>query len=287
MAEITLNQVKGFLWNVDTDKKKTLQGFEAFLKSELKTIDYDQEKRLEVLFYLLLTKLQMSSIETPEIRKYFNEFLHEMKKNTLHVTYEGNVELLNNALSFQYVSNAKKTINYRLKILSNKIKVNQIRAFLQVSEYYVHSLERIYKDLSMSDRVMELYVVRMDIQRSVHFFNRRFALYAGFSVFKAISLYGTSFLRLTVTCFSSILLFGSIYWFADYFAPPDLRMIADLHSYSSYLFNSLTTITGLGIDASPATSLQRLAMGINAIYGMVVFGMLFNVISTKLSMNNS
>ncbi|EKD30532.1 MAG: hypothetical protein ACD_78C00015G0002, partial [uncultured bacterium (gcode 4)] len=36
----------------------------------------------------------------------------------------------------------------------------------------------------------------------------------------------------------------------------------------------------------PATWLQRLAMGINAIYGMVVFGMLFNVISTKLSMNN-
>lgn len=63
-------------------------------------------------------------------------------------------------------------------------------------------------------------------------------------------------------------------------------MISDLHEYSSYLFNSLTTITGLGIDASPETGLQRLAMGINAIYGMVVFGMLFNVISTKLSMND-
>lgn len=123
-------------------------------------------------------------METPEIRKYFQEFLYEMQKNTLHVTYEGNIELLDNALSFRYIANTKKTINYRLKILSNKIKVNQIRAFLQVCEYYVHSLERVYKDLSMSDRVMELYVVRMDIQRSVHFFNRRFGLYAGFSVFK-------------------------------------------------------------------------------------------------------
>lgn len=64
-------------------------------------------------------------------------------------------------------------------------------------------------------------------------------------------------------------------------------MIADLHDYSSYLFNSLTTITGLGIDSHPTTALQRFAMGVNAIYGIVVFGMLFNVISTKLSMNNS
>lgn len=267
------------------ETKKTLQNFDIFLKSELKKIDYDQEKRLEVLFYLLLTKLQMASIETPEIRRYFCEFLDEMKKNTAYVTYEKNIESHNRFFLYS-IPNATKNINYRLKILSNKIKVNQIRAFLQVCEYYIHSLEQIYKDLSMSDRVMDLYVVRMDIKRSVHFFNRRFALYIGFTVFKGISLYGTSFGRLTITCLSSIVLFGSIYWLADFFAPENLRMIGDLHNYSGYLFNSLTTITGLGIDASPATALQRLAMGINAIYGMVVFGMLFNVISTKLSMNN-
>ncbi|MDD2916922.1 MAG: hypothetical protein PHH70_03720 [Candidatus Gracilibacteria bacterium] len=286
MQELSLGQIKGFLGSVDIETKRTLQVFESFLKNERKNADYDKEKRLEILFYLLVTKIRMASMETPETRKYFSEFLQEMKQNTLYVTYEEHMGSLGNALSLKGITGAKKNINYRLKILSSKIKVNQIRAFLQVCEYYIHFLERIYKDLSMSDRVMELYVVRMDIQRSVHFFNRRFALYTGFSVFKGISLYGTSFSRLAITCFSSILLFGSIYWFADYFAPPNLRMISDLHSYSSYLFNSLTTITGLGIDASPATGLQRLAMGINAIYGMVVFGMLFNVISTKLSMNS-
>ena len=205
-----------------------------------------------MLFYLLLSKLQMASIETPETRKYFCEFLEEMKKNTAYVTYEKNTDS-DSTFFLQSISSATKNINYRLRILSNKIKVNQIRAFLQVCEYYIHSLEQIYKNLSMSDRVMDLYVVRMDIKRSVHFFNRRFALYIGFTIFKGISLYGTSFGRLAITCFSSIILFGSIYWFADFFAPANLRMIADLHSYSSYLFNSLTTITGLGIDASPAT----------------------------------
>lgn len=69
-------------------------------------------------------------------------------------------------------------------------------------------------------------------------------------------------------------------------APVDVRMIGSLSDLSSYFFNSLVTISGLGIDASPQTALQRVAMGVNTIYGMVVFGMLFNVISTKLSMNS-
>ncbi len=73
---------------------------------------------------------------------------------------------------------------------------------------------------------------------------------------------------------------------ADFFAPADVRMIANLNDYSNYLFNSLVTISGLGIDANPQTALQRFAMGVNTVYGMVVFGMLFNVISTKLSMNS-
>lgn len=32
---------------------------------------------------------------------------------------------------------------------------------------------------------------------------------------------------------------------ADFFAPADVRMIASLTDYSSYLFNSLVTISGL------------------------------------------
>jgi hypothetical protein len=285
MGELSLARVKSFLWNTPPETKKTLQDFDVFLKGELKKIDYDQEKRLEVLFYLLVTKLQLSPMETPETRGYFYEFLEEMKKITVSLTNE-NHKNSKSKLLLHSIWRALKSISYRHKILSNKVRINQLRAYFQLCEYYIHFLEWVYKDLSMSDRVMELYVVRMDIKRDAHFFNRRFWLYVGFTIFKWISLYGTSFGRLAITCFSSIILFWSIYWFADFFAPPNLRMIKDLHDYSSYLFNSLTTISGLGIDASPATWLQRLAMGINAIYGMVVFGMLFNVISTKLSMNN-
>ncbi len=285
MEELSLARIKGFLWNTPPETKKTLQDFDVFLKGELKKIDYDQEKRLEVLFYLLITKLQLSPMETPEIRGYFYEFLEEMKKITVSLTNE-NHKNSKSKLLLHSIWRAFKGISYRHKILSNKVRINQIRAYFQLCEYYIHFLERVYKDLSMSDRVMELYVVRMNIKRDAHFFYQRFWLYTGFTIFKWISLYGTSFGRLAITCFSSIILFWSIYWFADFFAPSNLRMIKDLHDYSSYLFNSLTTISGLGIDASPATWLQRLAMGINTIYGMVVFGMLFNVISTKLSMNN-
>ena len=126
----------------------------------------------------------------------------------------------------------------------------------------------------------------MDIKKDRYLYNREYGLFMGFSLFRSISSYGTSFGRLAVTCTLSVMLFGSIYWLADFFAPANVRMIANLSDYSSYFFNSLVTISGLGIDASPQTALQRVAMGINTIYGMIVFGMLFNVISTKLSMNN-
>jgi hypothetical protein len=140
--------------------------------------------------------------------------------------------------------------------------------------------------MGMSSRVLELYITRMNIKGNRYFFNKDYGLYIGFGIFRMISSYGTSFMRLAITCSLSVIFFASIYWTADFMAPPEVRMISDLNSYSSYFFNSLVTISGLGIDASPQTALQRVAMGVNTIYGMIVFGMLFNVISTKLSMNS-
>lgn len=161
-----------------------------------------------------------------------------------------------------------------------------MKAFLGVAEYYFHTLEQMYRQLGISDRIMELYIMRMDMKRYHHLANRRMNAYFGLEFFRTISLYGTSLVRLAVTCSVSLLFFAGIYWLADAVAPVDKRMIKDLYDISDYLFNSLATITGLGIDASPVTALQRVAMGINALYGMIVMGMLFNVISTKLSMNN-
>lgn len=177
-------------------------------------------------------------------------------------------------------------INARMRILKNTVRLNQMQAFLFVCENYIHILSEYYKDMSMSSRVLELYITRMNIKGSRYFFGKEYGLYIGFWIFRIISNYGTSFLRLSVTCSISVIFFGSIYWLADFMAPADVRMISSLSDLSSYFFNSLVTISGLGIDASPQTALQRVAMGINTIYGMVVFGMLFNVISTKLSMNS-
>jgi len=124
----------------------------------------------------------------------------------------------------------------------------------------------MYRQLGISDRIMELYIMRMDMKRYHHLANRRMGAYFGLDFFRSISLYGTSLMRLAVTCTLSLVFFAGIYWLADAIAPVDKRMISNLYDVSDYLFNSLVTITGLGIDASPVTWPQRLAMGINALY---------------------
>jgi len=210
--------------------------------------------------------------------------ISQITKESIHT--KSLLEEISDKNFLSYMKMQVRNISYRFRILENRIKTNHMKIFLKLCEYYIHTLEQLYKNTGMSDRVMELYIIRMNLKKNYFFFNKQFGMYSGFSVFRVISLYGTSFTRLSIICFLSIALFGGIYWLADFFAPENLRMIKDIHDYSSYLFNSLTTISGLGIDASPSTGLQRLAMGINAIYGMIVFGMLFNVISTKLSMNN-
>ena len=102
--------------------------------------------------------------------------------------------------------------------------------------------------------------MRMDMKKYHHLANRRMNAYFGLEFFRSISLYGTSLIRLAITCSVSLLLFAFIYWLADAVAPIDKRMIKNLYDISDYVFNSLCTITGLGIDASPVTTLQRIAM---------------------------
>ncbi len=263
---------------------------DLFLKGELNQAEKGTERRLAAIFYAIVTKTRLFPVETPEMRRLFRLFVDEMESQLHLVTRVPTMnEFFREAGKTGFFDQFKKLVNsveFRLRILDNKVRVNQMRAFLFLCEYYVHFLERAYKDLSMSERVLELYVVRMDIRKIHFFFERKFGAWFGFTFFRSISAYGTSFGRLAMTCLLSIILFGSVYWLADYFASEDVRMISSLTDYSSYLFNSLVTISGLGIDASPQTALQRFAMGINTVYGMVVFGMLFNVISTKLSMNN-
>ena len=287
----SLSGIRSFVLGEDSETKQELRKVDEYLRKELSLTHSGSERRLEILFYSLVTKLRLFNIETLEMETLFRMFFDEMHRQIANVTHgysgetteEGSIKTPD---LFTRLKRRINTIDRRLNVLRDKIHHNQTKAFLYVCEQYVHTLERHYKDMSMSHRVLEVYTVRMDIERNWFFLNREFGLYIGFSIFKAISNYGTSFVRLATTCGLSIILFASIYWFADYFAPENLRMISHLTDYSSYFFNSLVTITGLGIDASPQTALQRVAMGINAIYGMVVFGMLFNVISTKLSMNS-
>lgn len=44
----------------------------------------------------------------------------------------------------------------------------QMRAFLEMVEYYLHTIEQLYRQLGISDRIMELYIMRMDVKQYNH-----------------------------------------------------------------------------------------------------------------------
>ncbi len=267
----TLASIKPFILGEDLEIKRELQKVDSFLRKEIESTPDKSERKLEILFFAMVTKLRLFHIETPEMARLFGVFLSEMDRQIENISHEslGAENIMTGIRKKglkQIILSQWGAINKRLNMLESKIHLNQMKAFLYVCEQYIHTLETYYKDLSMSTRVLELYIVRMDIKRNRYFFNREFGLFIGFSIFRSISNYGTSFGRLAVTCSLSVIFFGSIYWMADFFAPENVRMIASLTDYSSYFFNSLVTISGLGIDASPQTALQRIAMGINTIY---------------------
>ena len=274
---LSFAQAKEFLLGGDPESASMLREVALFLRARIR--EGDEEKRLESLAYLLIAKLRLYSIETPEVRGFFEEvratLLSALRKR---LRGQGGAD----AGTF---ARLMPTVDGRLGVLYDRARRTQLRYFLASAEHYVRMLTRAYQAAGMSDRAADLYVLRMDLKRHAAMVAGQWASFAGLQVFKAISGYGTSLGRLVMTCTLSLVFFAWIYWLADWASDPDQRMIKDLSDVSSYLFNSLVTITGLGIDASPVTWPQRLAMGVNAVYGMVVVGLLFNVISTKLSIN--
>jgi hypothetical protein len=208
----TLSAVKPFVLGEDLETKRELQNIDAFLRKELTQSNKGSERRLEIIFYSIVTKLRLFSIETPEMELLFRLFLEEMDLQIMRMTHqsiheESHLKDIRKVGILEYAKKRYNAINRRLRILEDKVHLNQLKAFLYVCEHYVHTLEKYYKDMSMSSRVLELYVARMNIKKNRFFLNREFGLYVGFSVFRAISNYGTSFGRLTITCALSIVLF--------------------------------------------------------------------------------
>lgn len=67
-----------------------------------------------------------------------------------------------------------KGIDMRINMLGNKIYLNQMLAFLYVCENYVHLLERYYKEMGVSNRVLQLYIIRMNIKRKRYFLKKKY-----------------------------------------------------------------------------------------------------------------
>lgn len=277
---LTFAQAKAFLVGGDPRAAEILRQVDLFFRLRAKEAGTDDEKKLESLTFLVIAKLRQHTLETPEVKKYFEEFrscLRAVLRRRLYGSASAKAG---------WTARLLCTVDGRLGILYDRTRRAQVRYFLATAENYVRALSRAYQAVGMSDRAADLYVLRMDLKRYAALTSGRWTAAVGLQFFKMISGYGTNLGRLVVTCGLSLALFAGIYWLADWMAAPDQRMIRDLGDVSNYLFNSLVTITGLGIDASPVTGFQRLAMGVNAVYGMVVVGLLMNVVSTKLSINN-
>lgn len=175
---MTLSSIRYFVLGENPATRKMLGQVDLFLKGELNQSEKGTERRLATIFYAIVTKTRLFPVETPEMRRLFRLFVDEMDDQLQIVTKvptmteffreAGKKGMLN---QFRELADS---IEFRLKILDNKVRVNQMRAFLFLCEYYVHFLERAYKDLSMSERVLELYVVRMDIRKIHFFFERKF-----------------------------------------------------------------------------------------------------------------
>lgn len=79
---------KNILLNKNMEEKRDLQNLDSFFKARFESAKLDPEKKIESLFFLLIAKLKNLSIETPETRKYFLLFLHEMELHISHITKE-------------------------------------------------------------------------------------------------------------------------------------------------------------------------------------------------------
>lgn len=86
--QYTLPKIRTFVLGEDIDTKKVLQQMDTFLKKEFSNSREHSERRLEIIFYSLVTKLRLFHIETPEISRLFRHFLHEMDVLVRKITHE-------------------------------------------------------------------------------------------------------------------------------------------------------------------------------------------------------
>ena len=121
----TLSTIKPFVLGEDIETKRELQSIDAFLKKELAATKHGSERRLEILFYGLVTKLRLFTIETPEMQKLFHMFLMEMDTQITHITHEslGEIDAFGEIKKFGVIVHLKRyfnAVNRRLNILENR-----------------------------------------------------------------------------------------------------------------------------------------------------------------------
>ena len=127
---LTIPSVKNFLINQDLDAKHKLQSIETFLKQQLSELSGHEEKRLEILFYLLLTKLRIFSIETPEVKTYFSQFRTQIDIITRSILRDRQVEDMPARKKMSLLGWLLQRVDFRLQVLDNKIQMTQMKAFL-------------------------------------------------------------------------------------------------------------------------------------------------------------
>ena len=74
-----MSAVRAIALGENAEVRRSLMQADAQLKSALEYSKARSERRLEMIFYLLVTKLQLFTIETPEMSRLYDEFIDELR----------------------------------------------------------------------------------------------------------------------------------------------------------------------------------------------------------------
>jgi hypothetical protein len=74
-----MSAVRAIALGENAEVRRSLMQADIQLKSALEYANARSERRLEMLFYLLVTKLQLFTIETPEMSRLYDEFIDELR----------------------------------------------------------------------------------------------------------------------------------------------------------------------------------------------------------------
>lgn len=239
--------------------KIQLEYIERFLKNSLRKQDDDIIKQ-EILLLLLICLLKKHSIETVEMKEYFEQFIK--------ISFKAEKDILR-----YYSSNNPTTASKML-----------LDVFYKTNNHRLNKLEINYNNLDMIDRASKIKVLRKDFLKNEAFIKKDYKSYFYYWLDKIFSNYWTSFLYLLNVILITIFVFGILYLACDFFSGKYYVGNWEIQTLSYYIYVSLATFSNLWADLSMAWTLfLRILFWIEQIIWLIAFWIFVILVSKKFN----